>query len=253
MTQKFNDLEKRFSVRSENFQQEFQHLKDPEKAFGIRFTAIPVDDEVRLDCVFCNGTIAEQFKELQPRVFIQEGDHNKRLLKDEGTFSSLRWWSIPNGGARQTSAVGDTKFSVHSYRELHRDGLIEMGFVSDSRDSDYEGILRLLPDLPIFVFANLVVWADQIRNYMSASTAEYIIQMEIRTGASHVIVADNYTPLAFARRTGTVFPPGMKKFLRYSLGNSEEIQELIALFYHDFCSFFGKYTGIEKAVFTVED
>lgn len=80
MTQKFNDLDKRFSARSENFQQEFQHLKDPENAFGIRFTAIPVDDEVRLDCVFCHETIAEQFKEPQPRVFIQEGDHNKRLL-----------------------------------------------------------------------------------------------------------------------------------------------------------------------------
>lgn len=175
------------------------------------------------------------------------------FYKDEGTFSSLRWWSIPNGGARQAPAIGDTKFSVHSYRELHRDGLIEMGFVSDPRDSDYEDTLHLLPDLPIFVFANLVVWADQIRNYMPASTAEYIIQMEIRTGASHVIVADDYMPLAFARRTGTIFPPSVKKFLRYSLGNSEEIRRLIALFYYDFYSLFGKYTGIEKAVFTVED
>ena len=91
-----------------------------------------------------------------------------------------------------------------------------------------------MPDLPIFVFANLAVWADQIRNHMSSSTAEYVIQMEICTEASHVIVANNYTPLAFARRSGTVFQPGTKKFLRYSLGNSEEIPRLIALFYYDF-------------------
>ena len=250
MTQRFNNLDKRFSARSENFRQEFQHLKDPENAFGIRFTAIPVGDEVRLDCVFRNGTVAEEFKELQPRVFIQEGDHSKRLLKDEGTFSSLRWWSIPNGGARQAPAIGDTKFSVHSYRELHRDGLIETGFVSNFR---YEGDLCLLSDLPFVVFSNLVVWADHIRNQVSVPTAEYVIETEICTRGACVILTDEYAAKGFAIRNGTVFPPETRSSLRHRLGNSGEISELVALFYHDFWNLFVKYVDAKEVFFTIED
>ena len=106
VTQEFKDMDTGFSARSECFQQEFQHLEDPEKAFGIRFTAIPVGDEIHLDCVFRCGTIAEEFKEPWPRVFIQEDGRGKRLLKDEQIFSSLRWWPIPNSGARQVPAIG---------------------------------------------------------------------------------------------------------------------------------------------------
>ena len=48
MTQGFKNLNKKFSARSQRFQQEFQHLKDPENAFGVRFTAVPMGDKIRL-------------------------------------------------------------------------------------------------------------------------------------------------------------------------------------------------------------
>ena len=250
MTQKFNDLDKRSSARSENFRQEVQHLEDPENAFGIRFTAIPVGDEVRLDCIFCRGTVAEEFKELQPRVFIQKGDHSKRLLKDMQFFSSLTWRGIAHGGARQAPAIGNTKLPVHSYRELHRDGLIEMGFVSDFR---YEGDLCLLSDLPFVGFSNLAVWVDRIRNQIPAPAAEYVIETEICTGGAHVIVTDEYAAKIFAIRNGTVFPPEAKNPLRHRLGNSGGISELVALFYHDFWNLFVNYIGAKEVVFTIED
>ncbi len=250
MTQGFNDLDKRFTVRSKSFQQEFQHLKDPENAFGIRFTAVPVGDEVCLDCVFRHETVAEKFKEPQPKVFIQKSGRSRRLLKDERIFSSLRWWPIPNGGARQALAVGDTKFSVHSYRELHRDGLIEMGFVSNFH---YEGDLCLLSDLPFVVFSNLMVWTNHIRNQVSVPTAEYAIETEIRTRGTYVIVTDEYAAKDFAIRTGTVFPPETRSSLRHRLGNSGEISELVASFYYDFWDFFPKYVAAKEVVFTIED
>ena len=250
MTQKLNDLDKRFSARSENFRQEFQHLKDPENAFGIRFTAIPEGDEVRLDCVFRNGTVAEEFKEPQPRVFIQEGDHSKRLLRDMRFFSSLIWRGIAHGGARQAPAIGNTKLPVHSYRELHRDGLIEMGFVSDSH---YEGDLCLLSDLLFVGFSNLAVWVDRIRNQIPAPTTEYVIETEICTRGGSVIVTGEYAAKCFAIRNGTVFLPETKSSLRHRLSNSREIPELVAWFYHGFWNLFVKYIGAKEVVFTIED
>ena len=256
MTQGFNDLDNRFSARSKRFQQEFQYLKDPENAFGVRFTAMPAEDQILLDPIFRFPTIAEEFKEPWPRVFIQEDGREKRLLKDEQIFSSLRWWSIPNGGARQAPVIGDTKLPVHSYRELHRDGLIEMGFVSQKlRDHDCEKNLYfcLLSDLPVVTFANLVVWADQIRSRALSPTAKYLVEMEVCTKGGYVIVTNDYAAKCFAIRNKTIFPQGTKKFLRCLLHSSERIPELVECFYHNFWNFFDTHPSTEEVVFTMED
>lgn len=252
MTQGFKNLNKKFSARSQRFQQEFQHLKDPENAFGVRFTAVPMGDKIRLGHLFCCGMIAEKLKEPECSVFVQKGDTNKRILKGMHFFPSFRWWSIASG-ARQTYPTGGTKFSVHSYRELYRDGLVEIGFVSDFHDPDCDGNLSLLSDLPIVVFANLVVWVDRIRNQVSASTTEYFIEMEICVKGSCVIVKNGRTPAIFAIRSGKVFNPRTVEFLRYPLGNPDEIPKLIASFYHSFQNLFDKYGDDEEAIFTIED
>ena len=252
--QKINDLNEKFSVRSERFQEEFRYLTDMENAFGIRFTAIPETSEIHLDSIFCCGTIVEKFKEPHPRVFIQKADSGKRILDDMQYFSGggFTWHTIPHG-VRQVPAVGDTKFPVHTYRELHSDGLVEMGFVSDFCGHNYGDDLCLLSDLPIAVFANLAVWADRIRSQTPISTAEYIIEMEICTKGRRVILTHDYTAAIFAIRNGTIFPPGTKESLRCSLGDSEEIPECVASFYLDFWNLFPNHGYAEKAVFTIEE
>ncbi len=253
-TQKINDLDKKFSVRSERFQEEFRYLTDPENAFGIRSTAIPETNEIHLNSIFCCGTIVEKFKEPHPRVFIQKADSSKRILDDMQYFSGggFTWHTIPHG-VRQVPAVGDTKFPVHTYRELHSNGLVEMGFVSDFRPRDYGDELCLSSDLPIFVFANLAAWADQIRSQASVPTVEYVIEMEIRTKGKGVILAHDYANAIFAIRNGTIFPPGTKESLRCSLGDSEKIPECVASFYLDFWGLFPNHGYAEKAVFTIEE
>ena len=252
-TQKINDLDQMFSARSEHFQQEFQHLKDPENAFGIRFTAIPMRDEIHLDSLFCCGTIVGKLKEPSPRIFIQKAKSNKRILDDMQYFSGggFIWHTIPHG-VRQVPAVGDTKFPVHTYRELHSNGLVEMGFISDFRPRDYGDELCLSSDLPIFVFANLAAWADRIRSQASVPTVEYVIEMEIRTKGKGVILAHDYANAIFAIRNGTIFPPRVKRSLRCQLGNSEKIPECVASFYRDFWGLFSNFGYAEKAVFTIE-
>ena len=56
-------LERRLSERSERFQHEFERIDEPEKAFGIRATAIPVGDEIPFDRVFHHGRIIENLSE----------------------------------------------------------------------------------------------------------------------------------------------------------------------------------------------
>ena len=69
----------------------------------------------------------------------------------------------------------------NSYRELHCDGLIELGYVSCANYIDGEKThpFPLPRDLPVDMFANLAVWADRIRRQALAPTAEYALEFEM--------------------------------------------------------------------------
>ena len=56
-------LDRRLSERSERFQrEEFKRLATPEDAFGIRLTAAPVGDEIRIDRIYHDRDLVERFK-----------------------------------------------------------------------------------------------------------------------------------------------------------------------------------------------
>ena len=56
-------LERKLSARAHCFRQEFERLQTPESAFGIRLTAAPVGEEIRISRVFHQGQLAEEFDE----------------------------------------------------------------------------------------------------------------------------------------------------------------------------------------------
>ena len=53
-------LEKRLVKRSGRFQQEFGRLDTPADSFGLRFTALPVGEEVQFDRVFHQQKIIDE-------------------------------------------------------------------------------------------------------------------------------------------------------------------------------------------------
>ena len=246
-------LDKRLSGRSERFQQEFECLEDPKNAFGIRFTAMPVGDEVRFDRVLHHSAIVKELKEPWREVLLLEGNNEPYVIDDKRILSFGARCQPMLRAAREESDWGssDIKRSYNSCRELHCDGLIEIGFVSCLTDSDRGSKLYLPPGLLTVIFANLVVWADRIRNQALAPTAEYAIEGEIRAIGAPVGVVDDYrfinTPYA------TILRPSLINFPRYSLGNPGEISELIALFYRDFWNSLGKDVDTEKCTFTIKD
>ena len=226
-------LDKRLLARCERFQQEFECLETPKNAFGIRFTATPVGDEIRFERVLRHGAIVKELKEPWHSVLLQQGDKGSYVLDDKGILSFGSRCPMLRAAREESDwGHGNTNRFYNSYRELHCDGLIEIGFVSGFHAPDCGDKLCLPPSLPIVIFANLVVWADRIRNQALASTSEYAIEGEIRAIGTPVGVVDDYrlinTPYA------TILRPNLIEFPRYSLGNSDEISELLALFYRDF-------------------
>ena len=57
---------------------------------------------------------------------------------------------------------------IQIFRELHCDGLVEIGVV-DCRSHQRVGrdVIGVSCEWPIIVFANLIVWADRVRNEAS--------------------------------------------------------------------------------------
>ena len=253
-------LEKRFSERSESFSKEFEFLHTPDTAFGLRITARPVGDEIRIDRVFRRGATAEELREPLHMVSLHEGGEKPTTLDDGGIIRSYSFSRPLLRAVREEldSSSLEMKHVYSSYRELHCDGLIETGFVSCDRNSirlaisEQEGDLYLSPNLYIFMFANMLVWANRIRTQAQAPAAEYAFEVEIHAiGISASTGTSSFRP----GLPGAVLQPGSVKFPRYPLGagGPDEISRLLALFRRDFWNSLGRDVDSENLVFTIED
>lgn len=253
-------LEKRFSERSERFCEEFGYLDTPDKAFGLRITAMPVGDEIHIDRVFRWGATVEKFREPLHRVLLCEGEGTQHTLGGEGAIRSYSFSRPLLRAVREEldNSSMEMKHPYNSYRELHCDGLIETGFVSCGRNSkpltvsEQEGDLYLSPNLYIFMFANMLIWANRIRKQAQAPAAEYAFEVEIHAIG---ISASPGTSSFRSGLPGARLQPGSVKFPRYPLGagGPNEISQLLALFWRDFWNSLGGDVDSEKLVFTIED
>ena len=242
-------LERQLSERSERFRQEFKRLQNPGNAWGIRLTAAPVGDEIRIDRVFRQGGISEEFNEPWHKV-----------LQGENSFVGLEsmdmlpnYWQPRLRSARAERELNfPNNLRYNSYRELHWDGLIELGFVSCRGEKSNP--FPLLPGLPIEMFANLAVWADCIRRKSLAPTAEYALEFEVISIGGPVVVLDpNSDQHHFARHDPPTLQPGTTKFPKYPLGNPTGIPDLLAEFYRDFRNSLGRDPGDGEHTFSIQD
>ena len=250
-------LERRLAERKERFGQEFRRLETPESAWGIRMTAVPVGEEFRIDRVFRQGRIAEEFDEPWHKVRILEyGD--ERLSRVDLRWSYPMFWQPRLRATRgEPGAYGfgfGYDFSYDSkppkplnfFQEFHSDGLVEIGLVSiRSSSPGNDGLL--LPSYPIEMLANLAVWANRVRNQAGAPAAEYTFEVEIRIIGGPVKVHNylrSYIPTLLPK--SIVFP-------RYSLGDSSSVPDLLALFDRDFWDSLGEDRAAAETTFTILD
>ena len=233
-------LERRLSERLERFQQEFERIHEPEKSFGVRIAAMPVGDEIRFDRIFRHGRLIDDLCE----PWLQA------VYKEDGTpiyqthdIEPIHWRPILRDarGERYSEETHSHKLHEHIYREIHCDGLIELGHLSTYNQE--RKILSLPPAYPLVLFANLIAQAHRVRNQAGVPVAEYAVEVEINVrGVSAIVPWYNYLipPGKLA--------PGTITFPHYSLGNSDEVHHLLNLFYRDFLNSLGKDIGPEEAL-----
>ena len=250
-------LERQLSERSERFRQEFERLETPKDAWGIRLTAAPVGDEIRIDRVFRHpNNLAEEFNEPWHEVLYRQGGTERQLKGLNHNGFRLPWSWEPRLRATRAEPSFDLSNNLprNSYRELHCDGLIELGCVSvgsispDSGERTYPCFLP--PDLPVYMFANLAVWADRVRRQALAPTAEYALEAEIIAKGKSVVVCDPESS-RFGSYAGR-FEPGPILFPRYSLGDPDEIPNYLGSFHRDFWNSFGADVGAEEVKFSIQ-
>lgn len=241
-------LDKRLSGRSQRFTHEFARLRTPKDAFGIRLTGAPVGNDIRIDRVFRQGSLAEEFHEAWCTVLLSQGSNARELT---GNWETPRHWHPRLRVAR--AEVGYNFSSVdedfNCYQELHCDGLVELGFVSvGGVSAGGEGRRHNLPrDLPVVAFTNLVVWADRVRSQALAPMAEYALDVEIHTIGGPVVVGINALP-----RYRDELSFGPTSFPRYSLGSSDGIPSLVNLFWRDFWHALGQDIGVEENTLSIK-
>ena len=255
-------LERRLSERLERFRQEFKYLQTPEDAWGIRLTAAPVGEEIRLNRVFRQdpasqlGRLAEEFDEPWHQVLWRPQDGKYRKLEGLVSQSSLPEYWKPRLRAARAGRHFDfsrEKLYQNSYRELHCDGLVELGYVSGPSHSEgRQHRYRLLrPDLAVDMFANLAVWADRVRKQSFAPTAEYALEVEICAIGGPLVVSNSDRHLHVTDDPPEL-PPGTSTFPRYPIGDPDEIPDLISLFNRDLWNSVGEEFGARNALFVIE-
>ena len=262
-------FERRLQERSERFQQEFDKLKTPEEAFGIRLTALPVGEEVRFDnasqlkALFTKspdkGGVQLPWEPVKMKVKSNESKEKPRQLVGPNLdypFSKHDWQLGLRRIRRQRnrSLKKDQPEENYGldYHEIHCDGLLEFGHIARNHVfykascEDRAFPVPFNPDWSLILLANLALWADCIRK-ASVPMAEYGIEIEIqRRGERKVTISnEGIRPSIYCVKIPANYMPtgdGIK-FPHYSLPNdySEEAPAALLLtFYRDFWNWSGR-------------
>ena len=246
-------LDKRLKERADRFPEEFDKLIDPQNAFGIRMTALPVGEEVRFDRVFSQHHIIEKLQEPWRKVIETKSNDEQFDLDDLPHECKPNVWRPMLRAARTKldSNCESAKRKLSSYREIHCDGLIEWGLLSCEKSPKEEKTCPLMLNWPIVLLANLIAWAHRVRDEAGAPMSEYALEVEICARGPNVKVANpcNNYQLPWLG----VLAADSTKFPRYSLGNTDEVIRLLSQFKRDFWNSFGNDIGGDESVLNIEN
>ena len=236
-------LERRLRERSRKFGEEFKRLETPDDAFGFRMTAVPVGDEIRFGSVYTGGKLIEELRPPDVGIGRRLNDRESRLR----TIRSLHgmhfddWRPMLRAARVEESHNRNRRTERYAYAEIHADGLLEWGFVSNRLVGvfpEHSAETGFDSETPVSTLAGLLVWADRVRQRASAPGAEYAIQPQFKVTADSVYVGgnDNRFVVGSIERNDTDFP-------LYPLEASSEIDKTVSRFERDFWNYFGKDPG----------
>ncbi len=239
-------LERRLEQRSERFQQEFKGLESPDQLYGIRATSAPVGEEIQFDRVY---GVTDLY---QPRHTAYVVMNDTKLVLGTPAWGSDLWYPMLRAARCDSRGTILAKRKT-KYREIHCDGMVEIGIIDQPRVSNgTNGELIFDGGHLISVFANLLIWANSVRNESSYPASEYAVDVELHIPGDRVWV-QGYGPFnQLWPDEMAVLESGPMKYPRYSLGDAEEIPVLITRFERDFWNSAGKEIPQDKHSFVIE-
>ena len=242
-------LEEKFAAEREEFERQCEILGAAGSAFGLRITAIPVGQDLRVNSVVRNGTIDDRFAPPAVRVFRVTSDsepNGRQIFGVETAYGMTRGNWVP-----RLRAVCAEKFD-HSQTggierrarlKVHCDGVMEAAFLSRIEiqgPGDLTTPMPLVDTVPIVEFAQVCMWADQIRRVAGAPGSEYAIEAEISVTSGSVLVGASNDASSMRRlRSASIQAPGIL-FPRFSLGPAEEMGVQCEILERDFWNAIGK-------------
>ena len=251
-------LDTLLTERSERFEEEFPEFEWQEGAICIRATAVPLGNEVRFD--YSHKALRDDLA--WHSVIAHSGDYFCELGGGDSKIStSTNDWRPILRGARMGGFYYGSNSIKNLYREIHCNGLVELGLVSlrspslfftthtpyeyDVSPEDNGGILPA--EWLITIFANLLVWIDRLRNHAGSPVAEYALELEtriygyplpclavpermeiFRTQRGYQYIGEMRT--AFSNNFALGIEMASTQFPRYSLGGSDEIVRILNSF-----------------------
>lgn len=248
-------LDKRLADRSERFRQELGRLETPDDSYALRFTALPVGEEISYERVYDRQGIIPELRVPWCAVTRIRGNIRQNLgVRHQ--FPPVYWRPILRG-ARADINSSLNRQSYLGYQELHCDGTVEAGFAACNKES------RLDPNLALSLFANTANWANHVRNQSSAPILEFAIEVEIRVAGKLLMVRlpddDVLNAVIFpatAEEAGVRFErlaPRVSnaKFPVYTLNSEVTPVDLLAIFSQDFWNWLGKYVPSNTEEFVI--
>ncbi len=224
----------------DRFLGQLEHRSSFERWYGLRITAVPVLEDLPLDRVYRGRTIIPDLAQPSRKVFWEAPGLRQALQWDESVGANL-WRPIVRGARTDFPPDPGSRRDSSSYREIHCDGLLEWGFFSKHN-------VELNPHRPIVMFANVATWADRVRRYANVPAAEYAIEVHFHVLGDAVTVKRPLAP----KEEGKL-RPDRSLFPKYSLRESADIPELLALFWRDFWNFLGEDVADEDLRLSIEN
>ena len=245
VTRGLERLDKKLRKRAARFEHEFERLTSPDDAYGLRITALPVGDDIRLPTI-CRPyfKLVEGLNTPSVAVTRQLPDQEPTVVDGLGHFHHVgrTGWNPQLRAARSRLQYDLEDFTYHGYLELHCDGLVEFGWLSVMQGIDND---ILYSDYAVQELANVICWADTLRRYADIGRAEYAVQVAVHVTGEKVFVLPGPRErwgerLILRSQSAGKISRGETMLPRYSLDNVRDASALLSRLEHDLCNAGGK-------------
>ena len=242
VTRGLERLDKKLRERAARFENEFERLTSPDDAYGIRITAVPVGDDIRLPTI-CRPyfKLVEGLNTPSVRVTRQLPDQEPTVVDGLGNLHSVghSGWNPQLRAARSRPRHDCTEFTYQSYLELHCDGLVEFGWLAVIEDLNKE---PLYSDYAVRELANVICWADTLRRYADVGRVEYAVRVAVHvTGERVLVLPGTSRPWAFGRgESAGQLSRGVTALPKYSVDEVSDAAALLSMLENDLCNAGGK-------------